>query len=769
MRWQTIARLAIAAFVIVFTVIVALALRQRKQPVSNEQVPARKDSKSTTESGPGVNERTNKEGKVVYTLRFESSVTYLDGRTKLLRITLTLPDRNNRTVVVTADEGELVTKAGEAVGTSHLAGHVRLKTSDGFEVTAGEATYDETAGMLNVPGQVGFARGRMKGSGVGATYDRNRDVLWLLDQARVRVAADQHGQGALDATSGSAGLARKDHYVKFAGSAHLARDERVMEADEITVMLTEDDERARAVQLRANSRISGGAEASPTMTARDIDVTYSEDGGRLQAVQLRGDSRISGGANTSPAMDARDIDLVYGEDGRTLQHAQLVENGVLQLPGAAGAGSRRVAAKIIDLALAADGTTVTNLNAADNVQVDLPPDGDLPAKRIRSAALVASGGAGGLQKATFSGNAEYRESRAARRNVTEVNRTARALTLVVATKPGFGAIQEADFHGHVHFVDGTQFTADAAHALYHVERDQIDLGPFEGDPGPQTHVSDGRVAIDARTIEVTLTSRKLKADTRVRSSMQPERQQAPVQGSGAGARAEPTTKVPSMLKRDQPVNVTSNRLEYDGAAGHAVYLGHARLWQGDTTFLGDTIVVDDSTGNLEANGAAHTEMMLDDLNEATGKRTVTRTVGSADVFVYDDSKRLATYTMQEESRAQGRRAHLVGPQGDVTADTLELLLKPGANELDRAEGYGNVVVTEAARTVSGVRMTYTADKEQYFMTGTPVEVIDITPPSCKKSTYATITFHRRADTAEGSGRGSNPIMTAPIACPAGRQ
>ena len=40
---------------------------------------------------------------------------------------------------------------------------------------------------------------------------------------------------------------------------------------------------------------------------------------------------------------------------------------------------------------APDGATVTNLVANENVQVDLPPEGDTPARRIRSASLLATG------------------------------------------------------------------------------------------------------------------------------------------------------------------------------------------------------------------------------------------------------------------------------------------------------------------------------------------------------------------------------------------
>src|SRR5204862_3227529 len=155
------------------------------------------------------------------------------------------------------------------------------------------------------------------------------------------------------------------------------------------------------------------------------------------------------------------------------------------------------------------------------------------------------------------------------------------------------------------------------------------------DPGPASpRVSDGRVTVEARAIEFALGSRKLKADTKVRSSMLPQskpgsdRGQTGVKpgsdqgqtgvkpGSDQGqTTATPNTEphVPSLLQQDQPVTVTSNRLEYDGSVGHAVYIGNARLWQGATKINGDTIIVDDKTGNLEARVNVHTEMMMDEV------------------------------------------------------------------------------------------------------------------------------------------------------------
>jgi LPS export ABC transporter protein LptC len=709
MSWQRTARTAIALFVVVFVAIVFVALRQRKNTPREAPPPPRIDPTSTVENTGGGHFEQTKDGKVTFAIKFGSQFSYPDGRTKFGKGVEVTSEHNGKPFTVTSREAELL-QSGPDLKNGHFIGDVKL-TSEATEVTSDEATYNKDEGMLKVPGAVAFRRGRLHGTGVGATYDFNREVLWLLKDAHIQVAPDDKGQGALAANASAAGLARADHYVKLTGKGHIDGEGRVIDADEITILLTEDDQRVRVLQLRGNSRITGS------------------------------------GAGGPQSMSAKDIDLTYGDDGRTLQHANLVENASVQLPGEGKSPGHKVSGKTIDIALGPDGKAVTSLNASDNVQVDLPADGDLPAKRIRSATLAATGAPdAGLQNATFGGNVDYREARAARGKLPAIDRQARSQTLTVKTKPGFGAVEDADFRGNVHFTDGTDVVADATHALYHVDKDQIDLSPSDA-PGPTTpRVTDGRVTVEARTIEFALTSRKLKADTKVRSSM------------AAATPGKDTGKVPSLLKNDQPVTVTSNRLEYDGDAGHAVYSGGARLWQGDTKINADTIIVDDKTGNLEARTAVHTDMMLDDVDPKTNAKKPVRSVGEADHFIYDDAKRLATYT---------GHAHLVGSQ-DVTAEKLELYLLSGANELDHAEGYGangEVIVKESSRVATGSRLTYTAKDQTYLMTGTPVKVVEATPPDCKESVGAVLTFRRAADTIDLKGPGGIRTVSKQIACP----
>ena len=734
MAWQKRARFAIAIFVVIFVAIVVVVLRLRKPPPPSAAVPERRDKDCILENTTGGHVESTKGGKVVWAMKFGAQCSYPDGRAKLgngVEITF---NKNGKPYTVNSREAD-ITQAGDELKTGHFVGAVKL-TSEGTEVTTEDATYDQSEGMLKIPGAVAFKRGRMNGTGVGATYDFNREVLWLQAKPHVTVAPDEKGQGAIDATAEAIGMARADHYLKLTRSAHIKGEGRDIDADEITIFLTEDDQRVQVLQLRGNSRIVGSGE--------------------------------SGGPQN---MSARDIDLTYADDGRTLQHSRLLENAVVQLPGEGKSPGKRIAGKTVELALAPDGKTVTNLNAAENVQVDLPPDGDDPAKQIRSATLTAAGAPGtGLQSATFGGNVEYRETRAAKGNLPAVDRQAHSVTLIVATKPGFGELQQADFRGNVHFTDGPDVVADATQALYHVDRDQIDLSP-SADPGPPApRVSDGRVTVEARTIEFSLGSRKLKAETKVRSSMLPQdKGQTGVKpGSDRGqtgatpSRDDSQTHVPALLKQDQPVTVTSNRLEYDGTAGHAVYIGNSRLWQGDTKINADTIVVDDKTGNLEGRTSVHTEMMLDEVDQKTGARKSTKSTGESENFVYDDAKRLATYTT---------KAHLINPQqGDISAEKLELFLAKNDNELERAEGYGangTVIVKENNRIATGARLTYLAKDETYHMTGTPVDVVEIAQNDCKKSIGAVLTFQRAVDSVNMKGNNLIRMESAPIACPAG--
>ena len=419
-------------------------------------------------------------------------------------VTLTLPDRNGRDIVVTADEGEFLSPAEKPLETADgkLTGHVKLTTDNGFEVLASEATYDGKSGILTIPGPVTFTKGRMKGSGVGATYDRNRDVIWLLADARITVTPDAAGAGAVDGSASKAGLARAENFVRLEGTARLTTEARTAEADVITAYLDEKGEKIQTMELREHSRITSSGANAETMTASNIDLTY-------------------------------------GADGRTLQSSKLMEGSVLEFPGTGGAGSKRIAGTTIETRMSPDGATVTNLTAQENVQVDLPVEGDSPARRIKSATLRATGAPGqGIQNAVFEGGVDFAETRPAGKTPA-LDRQSRSTRLTVDTKPGFGAVERADFRGNVRFVDG-ELTAEAPKAIYDINRDQLDLSLASGETGPEPILNTPQMTVQALNIHVSPTTQKLKADTGVTTILKPRKAAAPAAGR-RGAAAGPGT------------------------------------------------------------------------------------------------------------------------------------------------------------------------------------------------------------------------------------
>jgi len=717
-RWQKRLRAAIAVFVVAFAAFVVVSLRHggRFSP------PPKVDLKSkpwTVQSGPG-HYTQEKTGKAQFSITFGSQATYPDNRSVFGGgVRVELPDKEGRRVIIESQDAEATTPPGKQIGKANFTGGVKLTTSDGITVTSATATYSDDDQTVRIPGTVSFTKGRMSGTAIGATYDQAREILWLLQDAVVDVKPDNTGGGAMKVTSKAAGMARREHYMRFTGGAHVDGEGHVTDADEALAALTDDNEKVQRIELRNNSRIT----AKP-------------------------------GQSGPQSMRARDIDMTYAPDGRTLQAAHLVEGASVTLPGDAGKKPKQIAAKGIDIAMAPDGATVTNLTANENVQVDLPPDGDIPQRRIRSAALIATGvPPAGITNASFAGDVEFHESRAAKGNVAAIDRTARSQKLDVKTKPGFGDLESAEFHSNVHFTNAPDTTADAPMAVYSIANDTMDLSAGQGDAGIGPHVANGRITVEAAHVQMTLTSQKMKADTNVRSRM--------IQSKDA--KKDEQVRMPSMLKPDKPVNVKSNRLDYDGDKSVAVYSGNAHLWQDDTDIKADTIVLEDKTGNLHATTNVTTQMTLEEADDKAGndkapkdkKPPTPPTITTAQDLLYEDGDHRASYTGSP---------HMKGPDGDVTADKIDLFLAPQGGQLERAEADGNVVSKQELRRAYGKHLTYIAKDDVYTMVGVPAKVYDDVAPNCKYTEAATVSFKKAANTTSASGTGTIPQHSQNIAC-----
>jgi LPS export ABC transporter protein LptC len=669
MRWQRKARTGVAIFGIVFAIVVYAAIGER-QATTSAAPPSRFDPKAILES-IGSKVQQVRLAKQDYVVEADRQLTYEDGTTKLVGVRIRIPDREGRTITISGREAQTANEQKEL----QLTGEVKLSSSDGFEVTAEAASFDQSTGMLTAPGAVAFHKGGLSGSGVGMSYDNNNEILALTEMASVTMRNAEE-MVTMAFTSGAATLARHDH-LELSGGMQVQRGEQMLEADHGVARLSENEEIVTFIELRGRSRVSGGG-AFDSMSANDIDLDYSDDGQILERVLLTGSGAI----------------------------AMLAKNG--------GSG-RQFIGETLDLAFAAD-QSLTTVTGRGNVRVDLPATADAAARSVTAQSFDATGEAGkGLTVARFADRVEYREEAQGK----SAPRSATSNLLVIGLADD--AVTSAQFTGAVKFQERGGLTASAAAAKYDPSRGTLQLSG--ADAGGAPRVANNEIVIDAGAIDVTLQGGVMLAKGNVKTTLQPRKD----------------SKLPGLLKEGQGANVNAETLEYHGAGGNAVYTGMAALWQGETAIRGDVITLDQDKGDLVARGSARSTLMLD-----TGA-----SIGTAAEIRYEDAKRLISYIAPAPiapavTVAPTLQARLIGAQGDLRADRIEVVLGRANGSADRLEAYRNVNVRIDMRVATGDRLTYFSEDERYLLAGAPNVGVSVVE-GCRETTGKTLTFFKSTD------------------------
>ena len=684
LKWQKRIRVGLALFGIAFALMVYAAVGSRRTVEPNEQ-PSRLDPRAILESA-GAAFQQFREARQDYVIEAQRQLTYEGGATKFIGVTIRVRNRGGRDFVVSGREAE----AGDNRKELQVIGDVRLVASDGFTVTAERATFSEVDATVRVPGSVEFQKGHMLGSGTGMTYDRDADLLTLADDARVRVT-DDAGETVTEFTSGAATLSRRDHYLTLDENVHALRDKQVLEADRALARLSDNDEHITFIELRGNARVVGGDQFQ-SMTARDIDLDYTDDGTMLERVAL-------------------------------------AESGTIVMNGVGEDSGRRFRANSLEMTLAAD--SVTRVVGSGNVRVDLPGGPSVPVRSIAAQAVEATGEPGkDLTAARFDESVEYREEGGGARS-----RQARSGVLQIALADDL--VTSALFSGRVQFQD-EGLRASAAQAQYDPQKGALRLSGADAGGGPQ--VDDASIHVDAASIDVTLEGPQMIATGAVKTVLHPGTETSTV---GGRSKAKVENPLPGLLQQGQDANVNGDRLQYN-SAGKAVYAGNATLWQGDTAIRADVITLDQARKDLVASGAARSNIVLE-----TGA-----SVGRAVEIRYDDAARLIAYGPALPAKVTKpnpvavalptNAAQLIGPQGDLRAARIEVLLAKDASRAERLEAYGDVRAKVDTRVATGDRLTYHADDERYVMTGVatvPVKIVE----ECRETSGRTVTFFKSAE------------------------
>ena len=468
--------------------------------------------------------------------------------------------------------------------------------------------------------------------------------------------------------------------------------------------------------------IEGGAHAvrgEQALDASRLVATLSEDNEHVTFMELRGEARVAGGSAAFDSMSAAGIDLTYNDDGSILERVSLNGAAAVAMAGdTGGASGRQVFGDRIGITLDA-GDTVTGLSGLGHVRLDLPATSASPLRTITAHELAGTGQAPqGLTDVRFSGGVVFRETPA---GTSAEPRTARSATLQLGLDGD--TVGRAAFAGAVTFEEQS-LRASGGEADYDPSAGTLVLRGRDGAGAPR--VEDARVSVTADRITVTLDSHHMTATGRVQTVLR--------EGSGEGG-----GQLPGLLDRSQAARVTADTFLYAGGdGGQAVYTGSVQLWQGETTIRTDRLVLDRDTGDLDATGTARATLTLD-----SGTM-----VGRADRIHYADATRSVEYLGRKGSAAV---AQLSGPQGDLRADRIALVLAAASQTLDHMDATGRTVLKLDGRTVTGARLRYRVADDQYDIEGTPGTPVSITQ-GCDSTTGRALTWFKRTDRMLVDGR-----------------
>ena len=697
--WRRLLRLALLLFVAGLGTAVLLGLRERAVPAGGIVV-ERTDPRAVIQTRGSRIVQADALGDN-FNLTAGRQLTYPGGGVRMLGgVEMEVGARDDREgFVLRGAEAEIDADRAEVL----LAGDVQFTAGSGLEARSGQASYTRADGVVRMPGAASFTRDGMRASGRQAVYERAGDLLRLWGDARVELAA---GKPPVNISAASALIAGTGGYMTFDGGVAIDADRLQMAASRARADVAEGIASLESLRLRNGARIVSG-DRRP---------------GRLRA------------------MTASDIGLRYGDSGRGVEQATLTGDAGLALFGTGDRGTE-IGAGSLDVGFAADGGGISSLAAHEAVVLDVAGGGAGPAQRISADALHGTSGPGDtLEQVQFDGSVEYREgSRAA-----SETRIGRADRLETAFTAGLSALAGATFRGRVAFEDG-EVRAFGDEARYRVGENAIDLTGVDAS-GQIPRVIDRRGSVQAETIRLLFDGPRIAASGSVESVLRP-----------AADLAAGDVHQPGLLDSGRPVLVVADDLAYDGRARLGTYTGGARLWQGETQFQGDTIVLDEAVGDLRIEGAAWTRFPLARVDDDGGLPRESLSTGRGAVMRYDNAARRAIYTTD---------AGLQLPRGELTADEIRVHLLADDNALDRVTAAGNVTFASPGRRVAGDTLVYHDADGRYEIAGRPVRMIEAVDAECRETTGRTLTFFRTTDDVSVDGQAGG-VRTATVSgkCP----
>ena len=193
-----------------------------------------------------------------------------------------------------------------------------------------------------------------------------------------------------------------------------------------------------------------------------------------------------------------------------------------------------------------------------------------------------------------------------------------------------------------------------------------------------------------------------------------------------------------------PANISADMLRANSKTGRALYVGHARLWQGDSVLEADSIELLRDAKTLNASGNVRAVFPQSPGPEATPARALTVQQRApnkvklwhitAGTLTYNEAenrahlgKNVVAQSAEQEIRAPQMDLYFTRSEKSATAPSgaATLATAPtGAQQISRAVATGGVMVVQGTRRATAERGEYSAVDGKFVMSGGNPTIFD---------------------------------------------
>lgn len=545
-----------------------------------------------------------------------------------------------------------------------------------------------------------------EGSGDGLVYAPQSENVTLERNVQLEIAPPKNsGHASAHITSNSLEFRRSEDVLRLAGPVRVQRDSQILTTGILELQLDATMRPSHAVATENPKIASRSARGKVSLAAERMAADFSPNG-TLQ--KLSADNGVRGEAGSSPRtghFSAQHAQIVMDSSGVQSQPREFLAQGNVSVEtnGSKSQGHLATESLRVELASRKDGNGVEVTNA------ETPVPGKLTLTKPAETVEIT----GGKLKASFGARNEITELQGTSGVNVERTRGSKpaeksSAQTLLAQFGADGNWRTIDENGNVRFEQGDK-RGRAATAQLVSATNQLILSGSASAEDSSSHLQAAKIELNQMTNEVHASGNVV----------------ASLSGQKGNSATVPMTGSTQISADEMDGVLAGKSVTTDSSnIGHAVFTGHARMWQGSDVLQAQTIEFWQDEQRVEARGSVFGEFLEVPHRNAAERHQLKSApvlwqVHAPKVDYWSDAGK-----MEWSSGVDARSS-----EGTVQSRTVQMFFSRAENNqqtLERAIGTGNVRIEQNGRTGTAERGEYIARDGRFVLWGGQPTLTDST-------------------------------------------